>query len=97
MPNQTERILAQAAGLDAKAEDEGIDAIAPLYGLLVPAKGTMATTDFPSSAGTGLLHYLKAKVSCRRPLWAYEKTIYHGRKFLGVSVEKMKNKNSYLA
>ena len=26
------------------------------YGLLVPAKGTMATTDFPSSAGHGLLH-----------------------------------------
>ena len=42
--------------LDAKAAAEGIESIAPLYGLPVPMKGTVATTDFPSSAGSGVLH-----------------------------------------
>lgn len=55
MPQQDDVILQQARQLDAKASREGIDAISPLYGLPVPAKGTMATTDFPSSAGVGIL------------------------------------------
>lgn len=39
---------------------EGVDSIAPLYCLPVPMKGTMATIDFPSSAGVGVLHDKKA-------------------------------------
>jgi len=62
MPHQTEYIVQQARDLDKKATDEGISAIAPLYGLPVPVKGTMATTDFPSSAGHALLHNCYAKV-----------------------------------
>eukprot|EP00441_Pelagodinium_beii_P034543 CAMPEP_0197635366 /NCGR_PEP_ID=MMETSP1338-20131121/11200_1 /TAXON_ID=43686 ORGANISM="Pelagodinium beii, Strain RCC1491" /NCGR_SAMPLE_ID=MMETSP1338 /ASSEMBLY_ACC=CAM_ASM_000754 /LENGTH=644 /DNA_ID=CAMNT_0043207397 /DNA_START=11 /DNA_END=1945 /DNA_ORIENTATION=- len=62
MPHQTEYILEQARDLDKKAREEGISAIAPLYGLPVPVKGTMATTDFPSSAGHGLLHDCYAKM-----------------------------------
>lgn len=42
--------------LDAKAEVEGVDAIAPLYGYPIPAKGTMTTKDFPSSAGFAALY-----------------------------------------
>ncbi|KAJ1454290.1 amidase signature domain-containing protein [Pelagophyceae sp. CCMP2097] len=56
MPGQMDHVMAQALALDSLAEAEGVDAIAPLYCLPVPAKGTMATTDFPSSAGAGLLH-----------------------------------------
>jgi len=37
-----------------------VDSIAPLYCLPVPMKGTMATMDFPSSAGSGVLHNYKA-------------------------------------
>ena len=54
-PNQTEVILQQARALDAKAAEQGVEAIAPLYGLPFPVKGTVATTDFPSSAGSGVL------------------------------------------
>ncbi|CAE8734915.1 unnamed protein product [Polarella glacialis] len=61
MPWQTEYIVQQARALDKKALEEGVSAIAPLYGLPVPIKGTMATTDFPSSAGHGLLHDCYAK------------------------------------
>eukprot|EP01052_Picozoa_sp_SAG31_P018481 SAG31_NODE_1311_length_8869_cov_10.603535_1_plen_654_part_00 len=51
----TDVILQQAAELDAKADKAGVESIAPLYGLPVPIKGTAATKDFPSSAGTGVL------------------------------------------
>jgi Asp-tRNA(Asn)/Glu-tRNA(Gln) amidotransferase A subunit family amidase len=44
-----------ALALDTLAETDGVDAIAPLYGLPMPVKGTMATIDFPSSAGNQLL------------------------------------------
>eukprot|EP01052_Picozoa_sp_SAG31_P002747 SAG31_NODE_99_length_25388_cov_12.710507_3_plen_173_part_00 len=44
-------VLAQAAALDAKAAKEGIDSIAPLYGLPIPVKGTCATKLFPSCVG----------------------------------------------
>lgn len=56
-PNQTDYIIEQARALDEKAKAaNSIDAIAPLYGLVFPVKGTVATTDFPSSAGVGVLH-----------------------------------------
>ena len=35
-----QKIIDQAIALDAKAEAEGVDAIAPLYGLPIPVKGT---------------------------------------------------------
>jgi Asp-tRNA(Asn)/Glu-tRNA(Gln) amidotransferase A subunit family amidase len=59
-PNQTAYIIAQAAALDRKAAVSGVEAIAPLYCLPVPVKGTVATTDFPSSAGVGALHEFRA-------------------------------------
>ena len=61
-PNQTAYIVEQAAALDAKAKASaaGVEAIAPFYGLPVPVKGTVATTDFPSSAGVGVLHDFRA-------------------------------------
>ena len=48
--------------MDMKAKAEGLESIAPLYGLPIPMKGTMATDDFISSAGVGILHDLRAKV-----------------------------------
>jgi len=56
MPRQMDIVMRMAEALDQRAAAEGIEAIAPLYGLPVPAKGTMATVDFPSSAGVGILH-----------------------------------------
>eukprot|EP00928_Gymnodinium_smaydae_P070005 TRINITY_DN53953_c0_g1_i1.p1 TRINITY_DN53953_c0_g1~~TRINITY_DN53953_c0_g1_i1.p1 ORF type:complete len:669 (-),score=68.12 TRINITY_DN53953_c0_g1_i1:261-2141(-) len=61
MPEQFDCMLQQARALDEKAAKEGIAAIAPLYGLPVPAKGTMATVDLPSSCGVGLLPGYHAK------------------------------------
>ena len=49
-------MVAQARSLDQRAIASGIESIAPLYGLPIPVKGTVATTDFPSSAGVGVLH-----------------------------------------
>ena len=54
----TGKMLSQAATLDAKAEAEGVDSIAPLYGLPLPIKGTYATTDFPSCGGVGVLQHV---------------------------------------
>ena len=58
---QADKIVAQAAALDAKAAEEGIDAIAPLYGLPILVKGTRATVDFPSCVGTGVLQHVYAR------------------------------------
>lgn len=57
--SSVDQIAAAARDMDLRAETEGVEALAPLYGLPVPMKGTMATTDFPSSAGNTLLdgHY----------------------------------------
>ena len=57
-PQWPDRVVAAAAALDAKAaaHADGVEGLAPLYCLPVPAKGTMATVDFKSSAGLGLLH-----------------------------------------
>jgi Amidase len=49
-------VVAQAAELDAKAKDQGVDAIAPLYCYPIPLKGTMVTKSFPSSSGFAVLH-----------------------------------------
>lgn len=51
----SDKIIDMAREVDEKAKAEGVESVAPLYGLPVPAKGTMATVDFPSSAGLGIL------------------------------------------
>ena len=56
-------MLAAAKRMDKKAKAEGLESIAPLYGLPIPMKGTMATDDFISSAGVGILHDLRAKAA----------------------------------
>eukprot|EP00965_Chrysotila_dentata_P090331 2980657-Pleurochrysis_carterae.AAC.7 len=61
VPDWPDKVVAQAVALDDKAAIEGIDAISPLYCYPVPAKGTMATTDFPSSIGFAL-----ARASCNQ-------------------------------
>mmetsp|Transcript_11479 Transcript_11479/g.21693 ORF Transcript_11479/g.21693 Transcript_11479/m.21693 type:complete len:627 (-) Transcript_11479:335-2215(-) len=60
-PDWTARVVQAAKLLDEKAFNEGIDSIAPLFGLPIPMKGTMATKDFVSSAGVGILHNMRAK------------------------------------
>lgn len=54
-PAAAATILALADELDEKAATHGVEALAPLYCLPVPVKGTMATVDFPSSAGAARL------------------------------------------
>jgi Asp-tRNA(Asn)/Glu-tRNA(Gln) amidotransferase A subunit family amidase len=49
------RAVEAARALDARVQQEGVDAIAPLYGLPVPMKGTAAVVDYPSGAGSGFL------------------------------------------
>eukprot|EP00927_Polykrikos_kofoidii_P019605 TRINITY_DN1918_c0_g1_i3.p1 TRINITY_DN1918_c0_g1~~TRINITY_DN1918_c0_g1_i3.p1 ORF type:complete len:622 (-),score=45.16 TRINITY_DN1918_c0_g1_i3:153-1799(-) len=44
-----------AKELDQKAETDGIEAIAPLFGLMIPMKGTAAVVQYPSGAGSGVL------------------------------------------
>ena len=44
-----------ARQLDEKAAADGVEAIAPLYGLCIPMKGTAAVVDFPSGSGSGVL------------------------------------------
>merc|ERR1719210_2108997 len=51
----SDKIIDAAKAIDAKVATHGIESVAPLYGLPIPAKGTMATEDFPSSAGMGIL------------------------------------------
>eukprot|EP00008_Paramoeba_atlantica_P004120 CAMPEP_0201476158 /NCGR_PEP_ID=MMETSP0151_2-20130828/1428_1 /ASSEMBLY_ACC=CAM_ASM_000257 /TAXON_ID=200890 /ORGANISM="Paramoeba atlantica, Strain 621/1 / CCAP 1560/9" /LENGTH=612 /DNA_ID=CAMNT_0047856447 /DNA_START=166 /DNA_END=2004 /DNA_ORIENTATION=- len=51
----SERIVEMAREMDQKAQEEGVEAIAPLYGFPIPLKGTMATIDFPSNAGSKVL------------------------------------------
>jgi amidase len=41
--------------MDQKAATDGVEAIAPLYGLPVPMKGTAAVVQYPSGAGCGVL------------------------------------------
>lgn len=53
----TDSIIAQAEAIDAKVAAAGGDVmvVAPLFGLPIPAKGTMASMDFPGGAGVGVL------------------------------------------
>ena len=48
-------LVAQARALDARAARDGVDALAPLYGLPIPMKGTAAVKDYPSGGGVGIL------------------------------------------
>ena len=41
--------------LDSKADTDGVDSIAPLYGLMIPMKGTGAVVQYPSGSGCGVL------------------------------------------
>merc|ERR550514_1128454 len=50
-----EKFVAAARAMDQKAQKEGIESIAPFYGLPIPMKGTAAVVDFPSGAGSGVL------------------------------------------
>ncbi|CAJ1331815.1 unnamed protein product, partial [Effrenium voratum] len=49
------KAVQRAKALDKKADAQGVDSIAPLYGLPIPMKGTAAVVDFPSGAGVGVL------------------------------------------
>ena len=60
VPEQMEMTIDEAASLDQKAQEEGVESLAPLYCLPVPLKGTMASTKYPSSAGSGILNELYA-------------------------------------
>ena len=50
-----DKAVADAAALDARAEAEGVESIAPLYGLAIPMKGTAAVIDYPAGSGVGVL------------------------------------------
>merc|ERR550514_1142768 len=50
-----DRFVAAARAMDQKAQKEGVESIAPFYGLPIPMKGTAAVVDFPSGAGNGVL------------------------------------------
>eukprot|EP00929_Paragymnodinium_shiwhaense_P035811 TRINITY_DN19291_c0_g1_i1.p1 TRINITY_DN19291_c0_g1~~TRINITY_DN19291_c0_g1_i1.p1 ORF type:complete len:494 (+),score=62.04 TRINITY_DN19291_c0_g1_i1:59-1483(+) len=50
-----DKLVEQARALDEKAAKEGVESIAPLYGLPIPMKGTAAVVDYPSGAGCGIL------------------------------------------
>lgn len=41
--------------MDTLAKTEGIESISPLYGLMVPMKGTAAVMQYPSGSGVGVL------------------------------------------
>lgn len=57
-------IMAQARALDQRAATGGVESIAPFFGLPIPLKGTAATVDFPSSAGSGVLDSCYAAQDC---------------------------------
>ena len=59
-----ERCVEAARALDALAVEEGVEALAPLYGLPVPMKGTGACVDFPSGAGVGVLSGYTPRKDC---------------------------------
>jgi len=53
--DRLDQLVEQARALDAKAATKGVEAIAPLYGLPIPMKGTAAVVDYPSGSGVGVL------------------------------------------
>jgi len=58
-----DQIVAAARDMDlrAAASAVGVEVLAPLFCLPVPVKGTLATMDFPSSAGHALLDHAYAR------------------------------------
>eukprot|EP00971_Amphidinium_carterae_P208421 4135256-Amphidinium_carterae.1 len=50
-----DQAIATARDLDAQAVRDGVESIAPLYGLMIPMKGTAAVVQYPSGAGVGIL------------------------------------------
>jgi hypothetical protein len=50
-----DKVVEQAIELDRKASADGVEAIAPFYGLPIPMKGTAAVVDYPSGSGSGIL------------------------------------------
>ena len=58
--SQQDLVRGWAAALDRKAAADGVEAIAPLYGLPIAIKGTMLTKDLYSCNGTGKFKYHKA-------------------------------------
>ena len=50
-----EKTMDAARALDELAAAEGVESLAPLYGLPIPMKGTAAVIDFPSGSGVGVL------------------------------------------
>ena len=53
--NLFDKVIKKAKEMDEKAAKNGIESIGPLYGLLVPMKGTAAVVDYPSGSGVGIL------------------------------------------
>jgi hypothetical protein len=53
--DRLDKVVEQACVLDVKAASEGVESIAPFYGLPIPMKGTAAVIDFPSGSGCGIL------------------------------------------
>jgi Asp-tRNA(Asn)/Glu-tRNA(Gln) amidotransferase A subunit family amidase len=53
--DRLDTMVDQARALDVKAASEGVESIAPFYGLPIPMKGTAAVIDFPSGSGCGIL------------------------------------------
>ena len=53
--SEVDVILRQAVAIDEKVKQSGVESVAPLYGLPVSMKGTAASADFKTSAGTGIL------------------------------------------
>mmetsp|Transcript_34772 Transcript_34772/g.99875 ORF Transcript_34772/g.99875 Transcript_34772/m.99875 type:complete len:616 (+) Transcript_34772:70-1917(+) len=50
-----DKLIASAKQLDDLEASQGVDMLAPLYGLPIPMKGTAAVIDYPSGSGSGVL------------------------------------------
>ncbi|KAJ9463282.1 Glutamyl-tRNA(Gln) amidotransferase subunit A 1 [Diplonema papillatum] len=57
---ETDVMVAQAEAIDEKAAHNGVEAVAPLYGLPVAVKGTAASKEFRSGCGTGIMQEHRA-------------------------------------
>ena len=58
--DETDLMIKQATLIDEKVTKDGIESVAPLYGLPVAIKGTGASIDFRSGCGSGVLSSHKA-------------------------------------
>ena len=59
-----EAAIETARKLDRLAREKGIEAIAPLYGMPIPMKGTGAVVQYPSGAGCGVLSGYTPRKDC---------------------------------